>query len=143
MISFNLICDNSHAFEAWFGSSDDFETQKKQGLITCPYCGSEAITKTLMTPNIGVKNNQKSDDQQQKHSVKMAPEMLAKYREMQAMIEKEYDDVGSDFAEEARKIHYGEVPERGIYGKTSEDEAKDLLDEGIAIARMPVLPKMN
>lgn len=156
MISFNLICSSGHGFEGWFGSSTDYDDQEARGLITCPICGDTAVNKALMTPNLASKSNQNAGkkplDGTESNRVVMAsesnppkPETLAKLtaeiRKVQSSIERQCDDVGDEFAEEARKIHYGETDPRGIYGRTSDDEAAELLDEGIAIAKMPWLPK--
>jgi hypothetical protein len=162
MISFNLICDHRHGFEGWFNSSADYDDQQARGLVTCPYCDSANITKGLMTPNVAAKSNTKPEKSGQNltttarspapmpqdmtaqitpEMAKAAAEAMAAMRQWQKTIEKECDNVGDAFAEEARKIHYGESDPRGIYGHTTDQEAEDLIEEGIAIAKMPWLPK--
>jgi len=162
MISFNLICDHGHGFEGWFNSSADYDDQQARGLVTCPYCDSANIAKGLMTPNVVAKSNTKPEKSGQNlttmarspasmpqdmtaqitpEMAKAAAEAMAAMRQWQKTIEKECDNVGDAFAEEARKIHYGESDPRGIYGHTTDQEAEDLIEEGIAIAKMPWLPK--
>lgn len=169
MISFNLTCGLGHGFEGWFGSSSDYEDQQNRGLITCPICNNGQITKALMAPNVGMKSNQTSSAEksvpidaphgeravmpaQPKPASAPMPEMSAEFaeaaaavmaemRKVQKTIETECDNVGDAFAEEARKIHYGESKPRGIYGNTSDEQAEQLIDEGIEIAKMPWLPK--
>ena len=153
MISFNLKCPNAHEFEGWFGSSGEYERQREAGLVSCPICGETGIEKALMTPHLGAKSNRKPapssvpakaahfpptlTPEQQRASA----EIFAELRKIQHKVESECDFVGQAFAEEARKIHYGEAEARGIYGQTSQEEAEDLAEEGIAIARIPWLPK--
>jgi len=162
MISFNLICGHGHGFEGWFNSSADYDDQQARGLVTCPYCDSANIAKGLMTPNVAAKSNTKPEKSGQNlttmarspasmpqdmtaqitpEMAKAAAEAMAAMRQWQKTIEKECDNVGDAFAEEARKIHYGESDPRGIYGHTTDQEAEDLIEEGIAIAKMPWLPK--
>lgn len=153
MISFNLKCPNGHEFEGWFGSSGDYDSQREQGLVSCPLCGETDITKALMKPNVAAKSNSRpsppalpaktahfppalTPEQQQ-----ASAEIFAQLRKLQNKVESECDFVGNAFAEEARKIHYGEAEARGIYGQTSKEEAEELADEGISIARIPWLPK--
>ncbi len=162
MINFNLICGKGHAFEAWFKSSGDFDKQQAKGLILCPHCDDTQITKGLMTPNLRAKGNKRAPQPQMKmppagplsttsateaqKTVSMTGKAAALYAELRAMqrrIEVECDDVGDQFAETARKIHYGEEEERGIYGITSNEESQELVDEGITIFRIPWLPKDN
>lgn len=158
MIKFSLHCDNDHDFEAWFRSSADFDGQKKKGILTCPVCDSHQVEKSLMAPNVGVKGNRKGDSppptnlpavpdpsaiaeaatglpaEVQEHVVKLA-------REIREHVTRTADNVGEKFAEEARKIHYEEVEPRGIYGKATPEEARDLKDEGIEVHALPVLPE--
>ncbi|MGU9961971.1 MAG: DUF1178 family protein [Candidatus Puniceispirillales bacterium WSBS_2018_MAG_OTU23] len=163
MISFNLICAEGHQFEGWFRSSEDYDDQQMRGLMACPLCNNTQVSKTLMTPNIGAKSNTQAEPlikQVESARTVMSPppeitppkmpppeileaaaEMMAEMRKIQKTIEAKCDDVGGDFANEARKIHYGEIPPRRIYGKTSDSEAKDLVEEGIEITAVPWLPK--
>ena len=162
MISFNLTCGNGHGFEGWFQSSADFDDQKSRGLLACPLCDDPHISKALMAPNVTAKSNTKNNamaersvmptqptqPQQQALLPQITPEMaaaaaeaLAEMRKVQNKIVETCDDVGDGFAEEARKIHYGETEARGIYGHASDDEAEALHEEGIEITKMPWLPK--
>ena len=155
MISFTLKCRHGHEFEGLFGSSADYDDQQSRGLVTCPFCDSSEISKSLMTPQLPRKGNQKSAPVQVQSKQEMSahlpqginPDHVAalysQMREMQNKIVAECDDVGDRFAEEARKIHYGETEERGIYGQTSKEEAEALAEEGIEAVAMPWLPPEN
>jgi hypothetical protein len=166
MIHYQLRCRNNHDFDGWFANSSAFEEQNQTGLISCPHCADINIERALMAPAIGRRSNriQNSDstdlDQQippsgtlqrpanspistALPSVPFSEPMLNLINEMRAEIEKNCDYVGSDFAEEARKIHYGETDPRGIYGETTLDEAKELVDEGIEIAALPWSPRTH
>lgn len=167
MISFNLTCSQGHGFEGWFQSSADFDDQKSRGLLTCPYCDDAHISKALMAPNVAAKSNTKTEIVAERSVMPTAPSgqspavpkqapplpqltpelaeaaahALAEMRKVQNKIVETCDDVGDGFAEEARKIHYGEAEARGIYGHASDDEAEALYEEGIEITKMPWLPK--
>ncbi|HXV28835.1 MAG TPA: DUF1178 family protein [Sinorhizobium sp.] len=138
MIHYTLNCDNGHAFEGWFSSSDDFAQQAKDHLITCPACGSVSVSKQLMAPSVSTARKKEARqalvmDQAQK-------ETITKLRALVKSIRENAEDVGERFPEEARKIHYGEADQRGLIGKATADEAIALLEEGIEIAPLPVLP---
>ncbi|WP_339706196.1 DUF1178 family protein [uncultured Sphingosinicella sp.] len=140
MIVFDLKCAEAHVFEAWFGSSSDYETQKKRGLLSCPLCGNAEIAKAVMAPAVPAKGNTRDDTR----PVPVAggedtriKQMLGALAEMQKSMIESSEYVGGRFAEEARAIHYGETDARGIYGETSADEAAQLRDEGIEA--MPLL----
>jgi len=155
MIKFSLKCHNNHEFEAWFGSSAEYDRQCDAGLVTCAICGDGHISKALMAPNLGTKGNKSADikpseqtgyatDQpEQQHLADKAAALMAQMRAMRKQVEDHFDNVGDDFAETARRIHYGEEDERGIYGNASNDDIEDLIDEGIDIFPMPQLPKDN
>lgn len=136
---FNLQCDQLHLFEGWFASEDDFVNQSVQGLVTCPLCDSATITKMLSAPrlNLGGARIDKSDalqiDSFSDAQLNLQTAWMAESRRIMART----DDVGAEFAEEARKIHYGEIPQRGIRGKASHAETASLIEEGIAV--MPLL----
>jgi hypothetical protein len=137
VIKFTLACEQEHAFEAWFRSNDDFDTQKKRGFVECPACGSKKVDKALMAPAVSTSRKQE----------KMALAMNARQQqimsEMKALTEKmkeSADYVGDKFAEEARKIHFGETEARGIYGEASPDEARELVEDGVPFMPIPVLP---
>lgn len=144
MIVYDLKCGKGHVFEVWFGSSSDYDQQKKRGLLECPYCGDSTVEKALMAPNVAAKSNQKPDLPARRsvgatgeHSPEQIKEMLAKLAEMQRQVEESFDYVGEDFAEEARKIHFGETEERPIYGEVNLEEAKELKEEGIDVMPLP------
>lgn len=142
MIKYSLICDKDHDFEGWFGSSDDYDKQRKRGFVECPHCGSKKISKALMTP--GVSGTKKSGDNDQviaNIAPKMSEEVVTKIREIKEHIEKTSENVGDKFPEEARKIHYGESEARGIYGKASVKEAVELAEEGVGVVPIPELPE--
>ena len=166
MIKYQLICDNSHEFEGWFGDSAAFETQQEAGLLTCPVCGSADVRRALMAPNLASPKTRKTDLAEQQPSVQPEPqpqpqapqqasvalppaaarkmqELMSEMRALQTKIRKECRDVGNDFAEVARKIHYGEVEPEGIYGQATAEEREALDEEGIEIMDMPWLPKDN
>lgn len=143
MIRFALRCaEAGHAFEGWFRSNDDYDGQSARHLLTCPVCGSTQIEKALMRPAVATR----ADDAPQPvaHANAVPPEFVDAMRKMQEIARKvraESDYVGRGFAEEARRIHYGEVEERRIYGEASGDEVRSLLDEGITALPLPPLPE--
>ncbi len=137
MIRFSLICDREHEFEGWFRSSDDFDKQKKRGLIDCPECGSHKVQKALMAPAVS------TSKKKEKMALAMSAEQRRIMGEMKALSEKlreNAEDVGNKFAEEARKIHFGETEPRGIYGEATPDEAKSLAEDGVPFMPLPVFP---
>jgi hypothetical protein len=139
MIVFDLACDNGHVFEAWFGSSDDYEKQKAGGLVSCPICNSASVDKAVMAPRVAAKGNR---DTLPVRSPGATKEMMAMLAKAQAEALAQSDYVGKRFADEARAIHLGEAAERSIYGEASKEETRALLDEGIAVAPLifPVAP---
>ena len=143
MIRYDLQCDKGHEFDGWFASSDAFDEQQKRGLVECARCGSVNIEKQLMAPGIPAKSNRKSESVPL-HSGPADPrmtEMMQVMRDFRKHVDATSEDVGSNFAEEARKIHYKEVAERGIRGKATHDEAIELIEEGINVHPLPVLPE--
>ena len=134
MIKYRLICDQEHEFDGWFANAAAFERQKADGLLTCAHCGSAAVHKAVMAPAVPKKANQ------QKQEAAQIRHMMQK---LSSHVEENFDYVGSDFAEEARKIHYGETESRDIYGETSLKDAKELLEEGVNLAPLPGTPKVD
>ena len=137
MIRFTLICDQDHEFEGWFRNNDDFDTQQKRGLVDCPRCGSRKVGKALMAPAISTGRKKET------MTLAMSAEQRATLAQMKALAEKmreNADYVGDKFAEEARKIHFGEADPRGIYGEATADEARGLLDDGVEFMPIPVFP---
>jgi len=143
VIKYSLICEQEHVFEGWFGSSEDYDKQRKRGFVECPQCGSIKVSKALMTP--GVSGTKKNADEAQVPMAAMPPQMPAgmveKLREIKAHIESTSENMGDKFPEEARKIHYGETEARGIYGKASPEEASSLIEEGVGVVPLPDLPE--
>ncbi|MEM7213931.1 MAG: DUF1178 family protein [Pseudomonadota bacterium] len=143
MIKYSLICDQEHAFEAWFGSSDDYDKQRKRGFVECPTCGSKKVSKSLMAP--GVSGTRKSADRNVPMATMPQPqipaEMMDQLRKIKQHVEANSENVGDRFPEEARKIHYGEAEARGIYGKASLEEASNLAEEGVNVMPIPELPE--
>jgi len=134
MILFDLCCENEHVFEVWFASSSQFEEQKKKKLINCPICNSNKIKKALMAPKLnGTKKNSKTTSR----NVLNDSSVINKFKKFKKFVEENTVDVGKDFTEEARKIHYGETERKSIRGETTKEQAEELLDEGIPIARLP------
>ena len=140
MIVFDLKCaDQGHVFEAWFGSSEDYESQRGRGLVSCPLCGSERIEKAVMAPRVGAKSNQMEAAPQ--HSVSSDPgatkAMLAAAAAVQKKLLENSTNVGDRFADEARAIHLGEADTRPIHGRATHADARSLIEEGIAVAPLP------
>jgi hypothetical protein len=128
VIAYSLRCHKGHEFEGWFRDSAAFDEQSGSGHLTCPSCNSARIEKAIMAPAVsGTKKTRKPDPKQ----MRQFATGLRKY------VEEHADYVGPKFAEEARKIHYGEVPERQIYGEASQREAQELVEEGVDVALLP------
>lgn len=154
----NLHCDQEHAFEGWFGSEADFQSQHERGLVACPMCSSIQVRKGLSAPrlNLGAKPSSASAGaaspagttttvrtalpvvSADAASADRVRELQAAWLQMSRRVLANTEDVGSQFAQEARRIHYGEAPERGIRGQASPDQALELLDEGIAVLPLPL-----
>lgn len=129
MIVFDLRCGAAHVFEAWFGSSDDYESQRERRLIACPLCNDTTIDKAVMAPAVGAKGNRGAISDPR-------AEILAAQRRLEA----QSDYVGSNFATTARALHAGEEPPRSIYGETTIAEARALADDGIPVLPLPFTP---
>jgi hypothetical protein len=139
VIKYSLSCDSAHPFEGWFSESADFDRQVAQRLLLCPVCNSASISKTLMAPSVSTARRK---EEKQAMVMDLArQEAISKIKEAVAAIKANAEDVGAKFPEEARKIHYGEADTRGIIGQASLSEVHDLLEEGIEIAPLPVLPE--
>lgn len=156
MIVFDLKCAHDHVFEAWFGSSADYEAQAARGLVACPLCGDTGVAKAVMAPAVAPKGNQTRRPAPPEPADAPAPPapgpiaanapaevkaMLAALAEVQAKVEASCDYVGDRFADEARAIHLGEAEHRGIYGEATPEQAAALRDEGIEVAALPFRPK--
>jgi hypothetical protein len=156
MIRYALRCERDHTFESWFQDSSAFDAQVKRKLVSCPACGSVTVEKAIMAPRIASKKGRERPE-----PVPTAPapaetpaattptpllmaqerELRAKLRELRDHIVKNADNVGERFPNEARKMHYGDIEHRPIYGEASPDEARALIDEGIEVSPLPVLPE--
>ena len=128
MIRYDLKCAKGHRFESWFGSSADYDKLKNAGLVSCAVCGEASVEKAIMAPRV-VKSV----------SPLSAPASPAEQavKELRKKIEDNADNVGTNFAAEARAMHDGEAPERPIYGEAKIEDAKSLIDDGIPVAPLP------
>ena len=134
MIVFNLNCsDCTFSFEGWFENTKDYNKQIKQGLVSCPSCNSVQIKKGLMAPNVAKKSNTIIS--------KKNKSIATNIKKLKKIIEKEFHYVGDKFTEEAKKIKYGEVKERAIYGEASYEQTKELIDEDIDVLPLPFSTK--
>ena len=132
MIKYALQCDGGHGFEGWFGASDDFEDQGARGLVTCPVCGSAAVTKQIMAPAVaGTKVRDASP------SPKLREMMMEAGQKVRAHVEENFDYVGDAFAAEARSIHEGASEERPIYGEATPAQIEGLQRDGVQVAPLP------
>jgi hypothetical protein len=138
MIRFSLCCQNDHSFDGWFRNSEDFDKQNKRGLIACPDCGSAKVEKALMAPAVSTGRKRET------MALAMNAEQKKAMAELKALSQKmreNADYVGDKFAEEARKIHFGETDARGIYGEATPEEAKGLVEDGVEFMPIPVFPE--
>ena len=160
MIRYALNCGQGHDFESWFQNSAAFDKQAKRGLVTCPHCGSAKVEKAIMAPRLASSKKRKAlvegpastpvaaapapSKAQETTSVAMISpqehEFRAKLKELREHLTKNADNVGPKFPEEARKMHYGEIEHRSIYGEATPKDAKEMLDEGIEFHPLPILP---
>ncbi len=159
MIRYALLCERKHNFEIWFSDSSDYDKQRKRGLVTCPVCDSKKVEKAIMAPSIGRGGKKRSEPiEAPQQAPEAAPaampaasenvamispqerEIRAKLKELRDHLTQNADNVGKKFPDEARKMHYGEIEHRSIYGEASPQEAKELVDEGIEFHPLPILP---
>ena len=133
----DLECPQHHVFEGWFGSEDDFQGQLAQGLVECPICGDTHVAKRLSAPriNLGVPA---AEPARNEVMTTRDPALQAKWLQMVRHVLDNTEDVGQRFAEEARRIHYGETEERAIRGQASAEETRALLEEGIGVLPLPL-----
>ena len=136
----NLRCAHAHAFEGWFASEDDFQDQLVRGLVECPLCGDAAITKLPSAPRLNLGATEAAPAAAPKQEVVSSPnpELQAAWMQLVKQVMANTEDVGERFAEEARKIHYGETEQRGIRGQASREETQELLEEGIGVLPLPI-----
>ncbi len=158
MIRYTLRCERGHNFESWFQDSAAYDSQAKRKLVSCPVCDSVKIEKAIMAPRIvGKKGRERAEPAPAPTPAAEAPapvsspgstpllmaqerELRVKLKELREHIVKNADNVGEKFPNEARKMHYGEIEHRPIYGEASPEEAKSLIDEGVEVSPLPVLP---
>lgn len=157
MIRYALVCDKGHGFESWFADSSAYDKQAKRGLVTCPHCGSPNVAKAIMAPRLaGARKRKAPPEMAPAEAVPAGPmpdapapvammspqeqEIRGKLKELREHLTRNADDVGKKFPEEARKMHYGEIEHRSIYGVATPDDAKELAEEGIEFHPLPILP---
>jgi hypothetical protein len=159
MILYRLRCSKGHEFDSWFKDSKTYERQEKRSLVGCAVCGDAKVTRALMSPRLGTKGNKAAAEvpavsapapvpaaeppEMAALSKKMPKELREALLKVRAEVEKNCEHVGPKFADEARKIHYGESDKRGIYGETTDKEAEALAEEGIEFGRLPWIPRGN
>ncbi|WP_343518969.1 DUF1178 family protein [Sphingomonas sp.] len=137
MIVFDLRCGAGHVFEAWFGSSADYASQRERALVACPLCGDTAVDKAVMAPNVAAKGNRRADNAPA--AGKPDPrQLMAAIAEAQAKMLQGSQWVGVAFADKARAMHLGEEAHAPIHGQASIDEARALIDEGVPVAPLPL-----
>lgn len=140
MIVFDLVCSKRHTFEAWFPDSKAFDRQRRKKAVACPMCGDTKVEKALMAPNIATSEKREVVDKRAAEPTAKAMHLLAEARKH---VEENCDYVGDKFAEEARKIHYGETDKRNIYGEATKPEADALRDEGVEFSEIPWVQRLD
>ena len=135
MIKYNLVCECGKDFESWFSSSTEYDVLKKRKLVNCIYCNSTSVKKSIMSPNLPVKSQKKTKKVQLEQNIK---KQLLNFRRY---IEKNCKNVGDNFPQEARNIHYDKKTSKGIYGKATQEETNELLEEGIEVGTIPWINK--
>jgi hypothetical protein len=142
MIVFDLSCPGGHVFEAWFGSSGDYEGQRARGLVSCPICGAREIGKAVMAPNVAPKGNARTNVPVPMRGGTPTPAemkaLLAALAQAQSKALEGSEHVGPRFAEEARAIHDGDAEQRPIHGQATREEARALMEEGVQVAPLPL-----
>ena len=133
----NLQCAHRHGFEGWFGSEDDFRGQLERGLVECPICGDTGITKLPSAPRLNLGASEPAPAKQEVMATS-DPALQAQWLQMVRHVMANTEDVGERFAEEARRIHYGESEERNIRGQASREETAALIEEGIGVLPLPI-----
>ena len=150
MIRYALVCAKGHSFESWFQNSAAYDKQAKRALVTCPVCGTAKVEKEIMSPRLAPARKRDaapapaSETPSETTPVAMVSpqerELRKKLKELREHLTKNADNVGQKFPEEARKMHYGEIDHRSIYGEASPDEARKLHEEGVEFHPLPILP---
>ena len=137
MIKYNLICRCGKTFESWFSSSNEYDVLRKKKLINCIYCNNTSIKKSVMAPNLSSKSNKIIIKTKLEKKIKKELLNFRRY------IEKNCKNVGNNFSQEARKIHYDKKTSKGIYGQASTEETNELIEEGIDVATIPWVDKLE
>lgn len=149
MIHYRLRCANGHPFESWFASSAAFDRQAKRGFVACPHCGSAKVERAIMAPNVSGTRKSRAATPVPAAAPHGEPlplmstqetELRAKLKSLRDELTGKADNVGRKFPDEARRMHYGEIGHRPIYGEASLDEARALHDEGVEFFPLPQLP---
>jgi len=134
MIKFALRCDEAHEFEGWFRSNADYDAQAADGVLVCPVCGSAHVEKAIMAPAVARSSGEEGRARRLADITARMADIKAKARDY---VERNFENVGARFPDEARRIHYGETERRGVYGEATIREARELIEEGISVAPMP------
>ncbi|KUJ78573.1 DUF1178 family protein [Ruegeria profundi] len=146
MIQYALKCSNGHTFDSWFQSAAAYDKLASSGMVTCAVCGCDKVEKAIMTPRVRPARKAEAQMPAQKpeaNTIDMAapsPDVEKVIAELRRKVEENSDYVGKDFANEARKIHLGDAPERAIYGEAKPEEAKALIEDGVPVAPLPFIP---
>ena len=153
MIRYAIACENGHTFESWFADSAAYDKQVKRKLLACPQCGSTSVEKAIMAPRLATSKGRRAapelpptvapDKAPAAPVAILSPqeqELRSKLKELRAHLTKNADNVGQRFPDEARKMHYGEIEHRSIYGEASPEDARELAEEGIEFHPLPILP---
>jgi hypothetical protein len=141
MLVYDLICSKGHAFEGWFDDLEDLESQKARGILTCPVCDDSAVRRRPSTfgtvksrPELPAFKNKMAPDQ-------LMEQFIKRWEDFSEKLAKEFDDVGSDFTDEALKMHYGVSAPRNIRGQSTAEQDQLLKDEGVAVYKMPLITR--
>lgn len=154
MIVYDLACDNGHVFEAWFKDSAAYDRQEKKRQLACAVCGSSQVKKAPMAPRIGKTTSAEAageDAGEKSHQASYANDprlerakaLMDQLAALRRHVEQNADYVGDKFAEEARKMHYGEAEKRNVYGEATNAEARELTEEGVDFTRIPWMPRYD
>ena len=143
MMRFALACDRGHRFEAWFGGNADLDEQRERGLVECPHCGSTSVARALATPAVSTGRRKEARREVARETLTNARDgaLREKMAEIARHVRENTTDVGASFPEEARRIHFGEAPERAIRGSAKPDEVRSLVEDGVSIAPVPSVPE--
>ena len=142
MIQYNLKCECGKIFDSWFLSSSEFDLLGKKNLLKCIYCNSSAVSKSVMAPNLTNKSNNNKSNKVSKKT-KLEKDITTQLMHIRKYIEKNCENVGKNFSREARNIHYDKKFSKGIYGKATPEETSELIEEGIDVATIPWVDKLE